>query len=462
VNFFALLENSKDGYFAVDTDLAIVYANTSLKERLRENGVLDYVNTCEIFHPDSRSEFYVICRSLLDGQRKAHAFYPRIVDESGEYRSVFFLVEYIEYDGRPLILCALRNKLSFALETKIYQDMVDAYPDVALVLDTKGNILAVNRFLVNRMGVSHGDILKKGLSSCIPYELAEERMRMLNLAISSGEPLLFCDCSNEYRTMEHYVSPVKNIYGEVDCVVIFCRDISRYVETEQSNRVLAHRLLTALEDERKKIAYELHDGCGQLVTMVGLGLSFIQKEIPDHLEYIKRMCDKYKDILDQLGGEIKNMSSELHPDIIDYFGLIPAVQWYLKTIFDGSGTLAHTFTCTLTDKSFGSEVDIAVYRIIQESLKNVIRHSGAKHVLIRLTKEDNTLRLTVEDDGVGFGAGRSVTNYPDTRVGLGMLSMKERAAALGGRLIVKTTASGGAGIDVEIPLDKKEGRNGTP
>ncbi|MFA6011004.1 MAG: ATP-binding protein [Desulfobacteraceae bacterium] len=465
-SFFILANSSNDGFFISDDRFEVLFINTTLKAVLNngagEREALATHSVCEFLHPDDLSTYASTCRSILCGHMKTSFLDIRILKENGAILSVILLMESIVYNNRTVVLNVLHEKSPSSCEKTVYQKMVDAYPEIALVMDNKGGVLAANNRLLAKTGKSSQEIMNQGLSSCIPTDNVVERKLMVKKAISTGEPVSFTDCEKNQCTIEHFIAPIKNSKGDIEQIAIFCRDISHHIEAEKSNQLLSRRLLSAIEEERKKIAYELHDECGQLVTMVGLGLSSIQKALPDHLEHLRCMCGKYMDIVERLGTHIKNMSSDLHPDLIDNIGLIPAISWYLRTFFTGVPSIVHTFRCTVSEKSFGPKIDIALYRVIQESLNNIVRHAHAGHVLIELGKTSGILHLVIEDNGAGFQLHDYGPSIGSKRMGLGLLSMKERVASVDGRFSLESCPGKGTKITVDIVLAENGSKDEHP
>lgn len=455
-NFFILADSSKDGYFIVDEHFKILFINLTLKEWTGEHGAKPNQTVFSLINPSDCPSYISCCHSILCGQTKTSSLSIRFLKQNGCYQPVSLHMENIIYNNQPVVLNIIRCKSRSSLEKTIYQKIVDSYPEMALVLDKNGNnVLAVNSHLIEKMGKSYKEIVRGGIFSCIPEDMVFERRKMLETAISTGKPVSFTDCDKDHCTMEHFISPIKNTNGDIENIVIFCRDISHHIEAEESNRMLLRRLLSATEEERKKIAYELHDECGQLAMVVSLGLASIRKTLPDNMDHLKCLCDRYLAIIERLSNVIKNMSSELHPDLIDHFGLIPAISWYLETFFAGTHSVAHMFKCNLTEKSFGPKIDIVLYRVIQESLNNVIRHAHAKNVFIDLKKTGDQLKMIIQDDGVGFENHDNEPARAGRRLGIGLLSMKERVTELNGRFVIETAPQCGTKIivDILIPQD---------
>jgi signal transduction histidine kinase len=192
---------------------------------------------------------------------------------------------------------------------------------------------------------------------------------------------------------------------------------------------LTHLLLRAQEEERRRIARDLHDEAGQILTAVKIELDLDGK--PEAAELVSRALNQVRDI-----GNL------LRPSTLDDFGLLPSLRSLVED-FSQRYRIEARFEGPRALPSLATEADVTIYRVIQEALTNVARHAAARSVLVVLTVESATIRLTVEDDGSG------VAGPPIPR--LGLLGMRERMSALDGRLAVTTSRGSGFRIEATIP-----------
>jgi signal transduction histidine kinase len=221
-------------------------------------------------------------------------------------------------------------------------------------------------------------------------------------------------------------------------------------------RLLLERVLQAQEEERQRIARELHDEAGQLMTslLVGLrGLSDARrlKEAKLHAKGLRKIASKAI-------GEVGRLARGLHSSVLDELGLKDAVQR-----FTDEYSAVHRIPVKLDfgQTSFSRldiQAQIGLYRIIQEALTNVARHSQAATVRVQFDTQDRRLQLLIEDDGQGFRSG-NVRDRPSNH--LGIEGMRQRAFMLGGTLEIKSEPRKGTLIQVLLPLPDGEGRTGS-
>jgi signal transduction histidine kinase len=197
----------------------------------------------------------------------------------------------------------------------------------------------------------------------------------------------------------------------------------------------------AQELERKRLARELHDETGQVLTSVLLGLKAAESA-PEH-----ERTAALRGVRSQVAAaaqDVRRLAVELRPAALDDFGLVPAVQHLARTFRENTGVSVDVETRIDAERLPG-ETETALYRIIQEALTNVTKHAEATRVSIFLTEKEHSVVAIVEDDGHGFDTAAR-------REGLGLLGMQERLRLLDGRLTVESSENGGTTLVAEVPL----------
>ncbi len=201
-----------------------------------------------------------------------------------------------------------------------------------------------------------------------------------------------------------------------------------------------------MEAQARQIARALHDEAGQLLASVHIGLEELAREAPDFYGRLREV----RGFLDQIEEELRRLSHELRPTILDDLGLLPALE------FLAEGVSKRTrIPITVKGSQAGrlpAAIETAVYRVVQQGLNNVARHARAGRVVVRLRREDHTLRCSVKDDGVGFEVS-AVLSKRGWR-GLGLIGMRERITSLGGSLEVISAPGKGTELLITIPLER--------
>ena len=215
---------------------------------------------------------------------------------------------------------------------------------------------------------------------------------------------------------------------------------------------LLSQVITAQEAERKRIARELHDDAGQLLTTLLVGLRTLEQTaaLPDAAQH--RLTD-LKQLAKHIFDEIHRLAVELRPNALDQLGLVKAVESCLCDFGQRVGVKTDFEVSGLDGLRLPGEVEIAIYRVTQEALSNVAKHAAASHVAVLLEKRNGSVVVVIEDDGQGFDAEAVFRSNGSARPHLGLFGMQERAELLGGRLTIESERGKGTTVFVEIPLN---------
>lgn len=218
--------------------------------------------------------------------------------------------------------------------------------------------------------------------------------------------------------------------------------------SQQELRDLSARVIEAREEEKTRIARELHDELGQLLTALKMDLAWLRERLPAGQVEITDKVGQMHVILEQTVNSTRRIAADLRPLMLDDLGLADAAGWLVNDFSTRSGLRCEVqITESGAFEQLEGGIATAVYRALQESLTNIARHSGAKNVWIALAIDDGLLRLEVEDDGKGFAA----EDLSKTR-SLGLKGMRERMAYLGGSLDIARAPRGGTRLRVQLPV----------
>lgn len=229
----------------------------------------------------------------------------------------------------------------------------------------------------------------------------------------------------------------------------------KIIETDEMNvqlRSLTAHLQNIREEERIHIAREMHDELGQLLTAFKMDLSWLQKKIGDAPD--SAVAEKLRDmngLVENAVVFVRRIASELRPSVLDDFGLVPALEWHSEE-FQKRFRIKVEFKSDIRELKTSSFIATALFRIYQESLTNVARHAQAERVDAQLSITPDQLILTITDNGKGFNLHKG-----DQRKTLGLLGMKERAAMVGGQLMVRSSPGKGTSIVISVPVPNVSG-----
>jgi two-component system sensor histidine kinase UhpB len=210
----------------------------------------------------------------------------------------------------------------------------------------------------------------------------------------------------------------------------------------------AGQILGAQEQERKRIARELHDETSQVLTSLLISLALLEQAIQG--EEARRRVEDTRALVHQTLRAVRNLSIDLRPSALDDLGLLPALRWYIKQYQQTCG-IEVEFTATGLKQRLPAEVETALYRVIQESLTNTAKHAKARKAWVAVSEEPGRVTACIRDDGQGFDAD-AVLRGPWQDRGLGLAGMQERAMLLNGTVKIESQPGGGTIIDVAIPL----------
>jgi len=221
---------------------------------------------------------------------------------------------------------------------------------------------------------------------------------------------------------------------------------------DDATRLRATQIINAQEQERKRIARELHDETSQVLTSLLISLAILE-ETTTTQEARNRIADTRK-LAHQTLRAIRNLSIDLRPSALDDLGLLPALRWYVKE-YQQKCAISVDFTATGFKDRLPAEMETALYRIVQESLTNTARHAKAHKVSIAMREDADAVYATITDDGIGFDVD-TLLKSPDQDRGLGLAGMNERALLLDGSLNIISSPDHGTKVEVRIPLHPLE------
>jgi signal transduction histidine kinase len=270
-------------------------------------------------------------------------------------------------------------------------------------------------------------IIKEQISGCLVITLHEDAK-----AASLNDLSLFCTIARQLSLAIENVT----LYQEVQA-------------REELRGELLHQVVTAQEMERQHIARELHDGIGQMLTALSLGLAAARDSITEDPERSFQQLDALKTMESRVLVELQNLISGLRPSVLDDLGLVPALRGLIQQ-FDKRGGLNVKLQVIGHQRRVQSEIETILFRIAQESLTNVVRHAQANKATVSLTFGPNNIALQVEDDGCGFDPDTVLKSKDKQHWGL--LGIGERVSLVGGHSQIFAKPGAGTTISANIPL----------
>jgi signal transduction histidine kinase len=225
---------------------------------------------------------------------------------------------------------------------------------------------------------------------------------------------------------------------------------ARMAELSERRSELAQKLIATQESTLRYISRELHDEFGQILTAMGSMLGRAGAHAPEGSS-LRADLQEVRQIAQDTLDRVRSLSQVLHPVMLDEAGLETTLDWYIPTVERQTG-IAISYEKTGTPFDVNGSAAVQIYRVLQEALNNVARHSGAKQAWVRLLFEPATLELEVEDHGVGL-------NERPAKQGIGLVAMRERSELLGGRIVFSAPSAGGTLLHLSVPREKIESPN---
>ncbi len=338
-----------------------------------------------------------------------------------------------------------------------FRSVAQTASDGIIAVDSQGNIVFWNDAAEKIFGYSSGEAVGKRLAFIMPERFRKDHGKGLERVVStetSGiigktfEKVGLKKNGTEFPA-ELSLAGWKTKEGVFFTGIV--RDVTARKRAEEEIRHLSRQLISVMEEERKRLARDLHDEFGQALTSLHLGIEALSKSLPKEEEDHMTRCLELIQMIEQLGETVRNTSSELRPDMLDHLGLVPTLQWYMEDFVKRKHGPQVDFQAVGVKKRSHPDVEIVVYRILQEAMNNILRHSKAKHVTVLLAYSHPKLILTIKDDGVGFKQRESMLPFEGKKSGIGLLGMRERVGAVGGNIEIRSSRGKGTVIRAELP-----------
>jgi PAS domain S-box-containing protein len=314
------------------------------------------------------------------------------------------------------------------------------------------------------------------MARLLGYASVEEFMREVrnleqHLYIEPRHPSGFIPLLRQQKTISDFETLMRRRDGTViwvigsayavrdeDGNVIFyegtLRDITEHKRAEETLRQLSSQLLHAQDDERRRIARELHDSTGQYLAALSMNLSWMDQSVEASEPKVRMVVGESIELVKRCLAEIRNFSYLLHPPVLDEYGLSAALQWYVQGFSKRSGIQVDLDVGGGLPR-LARQAETALFRVVQECLTNVHRHSGSSQARIRLNRDLGCLTLEVSDQGHGIPSGTAGQARGEGMSGVGIAGIKERMRELGGRLEIESDSQGTT-VRASLPLDLEE------
>jgi signal transduction histidine kinase len=338
----------------------------------------------------------------------------------------------------------------------LQQAMLRALPSRMAVLDRDGRVLAVNRAWLDQSVDRDQSLMARAgagtsyLEICREAALAgeggaREIAAALEVVLAGTTDMVETEYGVKGPGQERwYRVSVMGLGGSRGGAVLARTDVTEQVVSRERLRQFSHHLLTAQEEERRRVGRELHDDLNQRLVLLALEISQMAMALPDGrgVERVRQIGER----VDAIATDVHRLAYRLHPFKLDYLGLTVAARG-LCSEMAAAHDLAISFTERDVPPALPPEVALCAYRVLQEALTNVVKHSGSPRAVVSLVGDVAGICVTVRDFGMGMSP-EAAGSAP----GLGLASMRERLRVVNGTLVVNTTAVPGTELSATIPL----------
>jgi len=340
-----------------------------------------------------------------------------------------------------------------------YRVLVESINDGAATLDSNGTVLYSNKRFAEILNIAPENFVGSKLQSHFSSSGRQKLEQLIRNALTdstNGEITLDVPGGRQ-RLIRFSLNPVRSLENQNVCVV--ATELTELMEAsealrsnEESLRQLSARLLQLQDEERRRIARDLHDTTGQKLAIQSILLARLDKTSKGLDEESRKLLAECKMLNGQLVEEVRTVSYLLHPPLLDELGLASAVEWYAEGFARRTG-IATDVKISPKFMRLPPDIEVTFFRIVQESLTNVHRYSGGSKAYVRLKATDDQIVVEVGDDGKGIEPGKlNAKNGTVAPLGVGIQGMTERMRQLSGKLEIKSKPKSGTLVVASLPI----------
>jgi PAS domain S-box-containing protein len=315
-----------------------------------------------------------------------------------------------------------------------------ALPDMMFVLERDGTYVDFHARDPRLLFVEPGEFLGRSIRDVMPPALGEMFMEAIERVWTTDDPVVI---EYELPVPEPRHFETRIVRAEGGRLLSIVRDVTEAKQALADNRDLVGRLIISQEVERQRIARELHDDLSQKIALLNIDLDQFaaQANVPEFRSRLQDISVRAGEI----ASDVHHLSHELHPSKLQTLGLVAAIRSLCRDI-SGKGALEVEFVHHERELVLDPDASLCLYRITQEALHNITRHSRARHASVQLLVEPPDVRLYIADSGVGFDPKNG------SSLGLGLVSMRERVGLLRGQIVIHSRPGEGTRVGVRLPL----------
>ena len=477
--FRTIYQHAGVGIAEIGADGHFLMANPALCRMLGYNELELVKKTfAEITHPEDRVREAALLELIQSGESDSYEIEKRYLHRNGSVvwaivtSSAFKATECSSH--RILISQDITERKRLEQEKLLLLDqerlakadaksaktellrILECISDGFLVLDREWRCRYINEQGARYLGCGPEDLIGKNIWTKFPESVDQTICHLYHKALEEQVPI----CEEVYFA-QWKRSFYGRIYPSTDGLSILFQDTTERRQSQQDLRdtleqlrSLSARLQTAREEERKQVARDLHDQIGQILTVVKMDVDWVAKHMPQDQTQVRARLESTLNLVRDATQSLRKICTELRPGVLDDLGLGAAIEWQANEFASRTGIQCEV-SIPAEDLALEADRSTAIFRIFQEALTNVARHAEAKVVRVFLAHRNGKVLLVVQDDGKGI----LESDLAVSKGSLGLLGMKERAQACGGKLQIWGEPGKGTTVAVEIPLGEQQESN---
>lgn len=454
-----IFENTLEAILVTDSQGEILQANPSCL-KLFEYPLEELIGLkVEILIPKNLEEKHIAHREkFVKNQvfrKKRSGLVLSGLKKSGEIIPVEIGLNQIKLENDVFVVCFISdvsprqkwlNQINY--QRKLLKKYLAVTNSIFLILDSNENIVMINKVGCELLGTTEKDAIGKNWFNEFLDSDEKESVRNFFKKMIDGS-------INDTNTFENHVmnfegnkrliewnnTVIRAKNGSIEAVLSNGIDITERREMEAAK---TEALIAGQEIERRRIAQELHDGLGQAISAIGLNMNALEPELENFNLRLKTIYGELREKLNIAFDEIRAISKNLTPKILEEYGLARALEYLGETLDNSTKTKLH-FSLHGDLESIDQKISLNIYRSVQELLSNALRHANAKTINVYVTRGKKSILVIVEDDGDGFDQNKS-------SFGFGISNLKSRVELLKGQINIDSNDKGGTSISLKIPL----------
>lgn len=466
-----ILESISEPIRIIDLNGTIIYVNElycNLVSMKRADLIGQHFSV--VFHPAVQSDVIKQLEEKFFAKQPSGKIEVKTTLWNGEKVWLNCSYSRIEKKNEEQILSITRNisaqkqkELQLSKNEEKYRTLFNNTNDAMLVCylnygKTLGNFFEINEIATKWLGYTKNEFYHLNPISVLLENSEGKSLEIIDKLLTSGQMIFdSVQITKDGSKIPVEISSHLFEFNGRQAVLFISRDITQRQKFEEKLRAsgeqlrqLAIHLQSIREEERKLIAREIHDELGQVLTVLKIQLSLLPNKIEGKSNEILDQIRSLTKLVDNTIESVQKITAKLRPDILDELGIVSAIEWQTKQFTDNTGIACERFL-PKNEIELDPDRSTALFRILQESLTNVARHSNASRVNVILEKDSDQIHLEITDNGKG------ITNSQINNINsLGILGMKERALVFSGEFIIKSSMESGTTVKVKFPIRRSD------